>query len=155
MGFDAYFFWRIDYMDKNKRLNDVEMEWIQRPMFNHLGKSTQILAHALYFDYGSPRNFGYDVFDDNNDPFVVDKKLSTFNAEQRAAEFMDLIKHWRSHYKTNHIFVPLGGDFTFTNAKMNYESIDALVNYINENYNSNTTVYYSTPSDYIKAISAL
>lgn len=48
MGFDAYFFSRIDFQDKNKRLNEKSMEWIQRPFFNHLGKSTQILAHAFY-----------------------------------------------------------------------------------------------------------
>lgn len=68
---------------------------------------------------------------------------------------MELINHWRDHYRTNHIFVPMGCDFTFTNAKMNFESLDSLVDYINDKYSFNTTVLYSTPGRYIKAISAL
>jgi hypothetical protein len=154
MGFDAYFFWRIDYQDKNKRLNEKAMEWIQRPFFNHLGKSTQILAHAMYQSYCSPENFSYDVFESNNDPFVLDKKLSTYNAEQRGAEFMELINHWKQHYRTNHILIPMGCDFSYTNAKMNFESMDKLIGFINAKYH-NTTVMYSTPGTYVKAVSAL
>jgi hypothetical protein len=120
-----------------------------------LGKSTQIFAHALYIDYCSPHEFEYDIFDSNNDPFVVDRKLSTFNAEKKGQQFMELISHWGSHYKTNHIFVPMGCDFTYTNAKMNYESMDELIKYVNDKYWFNTTVLYSTPGQYIKAISEL
>lgn len=70
------------------------MEWIQRPFFDHLGKSTQILAHALYENYCSPHEFEYDVFDSNNDPFVTNEKLTTYNAPVKAALFQDLITHW-------------------------------------------------------------
>lgn len=131
------------------------MEWIQRPLFNHLGKSTEILAHALYIDYCAPEEFEFDVFDSKNDPFVVDRKLSTFNADKKAVQFMTLVNHWRDHYRTNHILVPMGCDFSFTNAKMNFESMDALIETINERYHFNTTVMYSTPGEYIKAIGAL
>ena len=31
MGFDAWFFARLDYEDKNKRMNDLELEFIWRP----------------------------------------------------------------------------------------------------------------------------
>lgn len=68
---------------------------------------------------------------------------------------MDLVSHWRAHYKTNHIFVPMGCDFSYTNAKMNFESMDKLVGFINDRYHFNTTVMYSTPGTYIKAINAL
>lgn len=37
MGFDAWFFARIDYQDKNKRMNDKELEWIWRPNSDSLG----------------------------------------------------------------------------------------------------------------------
>lgn len=40
MGFDAWFFARLDYMDKEVRLNNTEMEFIWRPMFNHQGTRT-------------------------------------------------------------------------------------------------------------------
>jgi alpha-mannosidase len=40
MGFDAWFFSRIDYQDKNKRMNDLEMEWVWRPNPQSLGNDT-------------------------------------------------------------------------------------------------------------------
>jgi hypothetical protein len=70
-------------------------------------------------------------------------------------KFLDLINHWKDHYQTNHIFIPMGCDFSYTNAKMNYESMDALIEYINQRYHFNTTVMYSTPGEYIRAISAI
>lgn len=39
MGFDAWFFSRLDYQDKERRLAAKEMEWVWRPMSTHLGKS--------------------------------------------------------------------------------------------------------------------
>lgn len=37
MGFDAWFFSRLDYQDRERRLNDKEMEFIWRPFFDHFG----------------------------------------------------------------------------------------------------------------------
>jgi hypothetical protein len=39
MGFDAFFFARLDYQDKEKRLKDKTMEFIWRPMHDSLGDS--------------------------------------------------------------------------------------------------------------------
>ena len=38
MGFDAWFFARLDYQDKIRRLAEQEMEWLWRPFFHHTGK---------------------------------------------------------------------------------------------------------------------
>jgi lysosomal alpha-mannosidase len=37
MGFDAWFFARLDYQDKERRLADKEMEFIWRPFYDSLG----------------------------------------------------------------------------------------------------------------------
>ena len=37
MGFDALFFARIDYKDKEKRMKTKELEWIWRPSSETLG----------------------------------------------------------------------------------------------------------------------
>jgi len=37
MGFDAFFFARLDYQDKEKRLAEKTMEWVWRPMHKTLG----------------------------------------------------------------------------------------------------------------------
>ena len=49
----------------------------------------------------------------------------------------------------------MGCDMTYSNARMNFYSMDALIEYINERYHYNTTVMYSTPGEYLKAIIAL
>ena len=51
MGFDAYFFARIDYQDKDNRLANKSMEWIQRPMYYIFGDGPEIFSHALYHHY--------------------------------------------------------------------------------------------------------
>jgi hypothetical protein len=51
MGFDAYFFARIDYQDKDNRLANKSMEWIQRPMYDIFGDGPEIFSHALYHHY--------------------------------------------------------------------------------------------------------
>jgi hypothetical protein len=33
MGFEAWFFARLDYQDKIRRLAEQEMEWVWRPFF--------------------------------------------------------------------------------------------------------------------------
>ena len=37
MGFDALFFARLDYQDKDKRLNEKELEFVWRPNAESLG----------------------------------------------------------------------------------------------------------------------
>jgi hypothetical protein len=39
MGFDAFFFARIDYEDKEARLDQTAMEWVWRPMWEPLGET--------------------------------------------------------------------------------------------------------------------
>jgi len=39
MGFDAFFFARLDSWDKNKRMDEKELEWIWRPNSETIGKS--------------------------------------------------------------------------------------------------------------------
>ena len=56
-------------------------------------------------------------------------------------------------FKESHIVVPWGCDYSFNNAKTNYQQTEALINYINEHYNtSNVKVIMSTPSEYLNAI---
>ena len=63
MGFDAVFFARIDYQDKNKRMNDKVLEWIWRPNSDSLGNDVQLFAHTLFRHYSSPNHFYFDVID--------------------------------------------------------------------------------------------
>jgi len=35
-------------------------------------------------------------------------------------------------YTTNHIMLTMGGDFQYSNARINYKNIDKLIKYVNE-----------------------
>jgi hypothetical protein len=48
--------------------------------------------------------------------------------------------------------IVFGDDFTYMDAKKNYEAMDAMISFINENYSKYFKLQYSTPSQYIDAI---
>ena len=80
MGFDALFFARLDYKDKEKRMNDRSLEWVWMPNEQSLGKEVNLLTHVLYHHYSSPENLNFDVLD-NDEPWINDRSSETFNAD--------------------------------------------------------------------------
>ena len=82
MGFDAWFFARLDYQDKDKRLQDIEMEFLWRPMYNHFGKSKQVFTHALYQHYSAPSGFSFDTYS-GDDGIVDNPNLSSYNLDDK------------------------------------------------------------------------
>jgi hypothetical protein len=58
-----------------------------------------------------------------------------------------------SHYRGNHLLVPMGCDFSFMNARQNFQSYDNLIEYFNSNYDD-VTLLYSTPQTYLDALKA-
>lgn len=156
MGFDAWFFARLDYQDKEKRLRDKEMEFIWRSSYDELGSSSQIFTHALYQHYSAPSGFDFDILNVDN-PIVIDESLSTFNADDRSYYFHKEITHRMKHYKgQKNLLILMGDDFRFQDARMYFDSSDNLIKYFNEHYGPqyNITLRYSTPSDYIDGLAA-
>ena len=47
MGFDAWFFARMDYEDKAERMEDKELQFVWRPMEASLGDSVEIFTHTM------------------------------------------------------------------------------------------------------------
>ena len=82
MGFDAWFFARLDFQDKDKRMKDNSMQFIWRPFSKNLGKQAQIFTHAMMNHYSSPSGFRIDVMSDD-DPVVVDEGMETYNVKDK------------------------------------------------------------------------
>ena len=59
MGFDGFFFGRIDYDDKKHRLQSKRMEMVWRGS-ESLGSSTDLFTGVLYNGYGFPGGFCFD-----------------------------------------------------------------------------------------------
>jgi hypothetical protein len=153
MGFDAFFFARLDYKDKEKRMNDRSMEWVWMPNEQSLGKDVNILAHTLYCHYSSPAGLNFDILD-NDEPWINDRESDTFNAEERGKAFKKYIDERCDYYITDECFMLFGDDFRYMNAMQNYENMDAMIKWMNENYGDEINIFYSTPSIYVDAMAA-
>jgi len=65
MGFDAWFFARMDEGELQERIKNKELEWIHRPQNQTFdGEQVEIFTHKLNVDslYHSPLNFDWDVY---------------------------------------------------------------------------------------------
>jgi lysosomal alpha-mannosidase len=133
MGFDAWFFARLDYQDKNKRMNDKELEWIWRPNSDSLGDDVNIFTHTLYRHYSSPQGMNFDVLD-NDAPWINNAHSEDFNAPAEAAILISQIEERADHYLTDDVFMLFGDDFRYMNAFQNYQNMDAMIEYMNANY---------------------
>lgn len=61
MGFQSFFFARIDYQDKDLRLKNKAMEMIWRPLQYTQDKTNYIFTHVNYYHYSPPPGFCYDL----------------------------------------------------------------------------------------------
>jgi lysosomal alpha-mannosidase len=153
MGFDAFFYSRLDYQDKEKRLKDKSMEYVWRPFPEDNPDGKEIFTHAMFDHYYPPPGFcwatstcGY-----YDEPIVADDRLKTFNYKERIAEMYEWVSHMKDHYRTNHLLIPMGGDFFYKNAHKIFINTDRLIKYFNEEYDD-FKLAYSTPGEYLKAV---
>ena len=61
MGFDGFFFGRIDYDDKIHRLDDKAMEMVWSGS-RSLGSAADIFSGVTYNLYQPPKGFCFDIF---------------------------------------------------------------------------------------------
>lgn len=58
------------------------------------------------------------------------------------------------NYLGNHMLIPMGCDFSFANARLNFENTDKLIEHFNKHNTANMTLFYSTPGKYLDALHA-
>ena len=82
MGFDAWFFARLDHKDKDRRMDDKELEWIWRPNEQSLGSDVQIFTHAFWNHYSAPEGFNFDL--NGGIELITDPTSQDFNMADKA-----------------------------------------------------------------------
>lgn len=88
----------------------------------------------------------------DDQPIVDDPTLETYNLDSRVADFYDWVSHQAEHYVSrDHLFVVMGDDFRFANARQYFDSVDKLIKGFNAKY-TDMQLVYSTPSMYIDTI---
>ncbi|XP_070544770.1 lysosomal alpha-mannosidase-like isoform X1 [Ptychodera flava] len=151
MGFDGFYFARLDYADKENRLKDKTMEELWQGSTS-LGSVADLFYGALFHHYDAPEGFCFDQFC-ADDPIQDDPNLFDMNVDEKVKKFLKFVKDQASHFKTNHIILTMGSDFQYENANEWYKNMDKLIKYVNaQEETSGVHVLYSTPSCYTYAL---
>ncbi|WRX19689.1 Glycoside hydrolase family 38 [Theobroma cacao] len=147
VGFDSFFFGRIDYQDRIKRKKEKSLEVIWRGS-KSLGSSAQIFAGAFPKNYEPPPGFYFEVNDDS--PIVQDDiSLFDYNVQDRVNDFVAAAISQANITRTNHIMWTMGTDFKYQYAHTWFRQMDKLIHYVNKDGRVNA--FYSTPSIYTDA----
>lgn len=123
MGFDGQFFSRMDHNDKATRLENLSMEMIWDASESMSG--VQLFSGMLYNFYSDTPGFCFDVL--CTDEPIIDGKSHENNVKSRVEGFISYAEEMSKHYPTNHIMVPMGGDFQYEDARVNYKNMDKLI----------------------------
>ncbi|KAH8389461.1 hypothetical protein KR200_005988, partial [Drosophila serrata] len=147
MGYNGEFFGRMDYVDKKKRLADLEMEMIWKS--SEYLKNSNIFTGLLYNHYSAPPGFCFDIIC-ADDP-IIDGDSFDNNVNKRVNDFLAYIKTMAKAFRANHIMVPMGDDFQYSAAAINFNNMDKLIKYVNDRQleGSQINIFYSTPSCYL------
>ncbi|CEM37133.1 unnamed protein product [Vitrella brassicaformis CCMP3155] len=153
MGFDGWFFARMDYQEKARRVNDRSLEMVMHPR----DPSDRMVGGGIYTmcmadHYCSPPGFCADHV--CRDQLIQDDpRLDDYNVEQRATEFLKHVEEYHKAFRTSHLLVPMGCDFTHSDAALNFAESEKLMRYINQRSSSlGYRLIYSTPAQYLASI---
>ncbi|KAM4611500.1 epididymis-specific alpha-mannosidase isoform 2-T2 [Polymixia lowei] len=167
-GFNAHLISRIDYdlkdtMQKNKKLQFV---WRGSPSLKV--QQQEIFTHTMdQFSYCTPSHLpfsnssgfywnGVALFPDPpkdgvypNMSLPVTKKT----VHAYAQTMVENIKQRATWFRTNHVLWPWGCDKQFYNSSVQFNNMDPLMDYINQNSKEfGVTVQYATLSEYFQAL---
>jgi len=153
-GFDSLFFGRIDYQDMIKRKVEKNLEFIW--------KGSQSLPEAQVFtgvfssgNYGPPAGFCFDTTCTwcRDDPVVNDDKLETYNLDSYVNAFIEALEKETTISRGKTIMMKMGTDFTWSNAKSWFNSVDRLIEGVNAKQ-SKFNLFWSNPEKYTLARAA-
>jgi len=148
MGFEGFFFGRIDYQEQQWRNDTREMEFMWRNS-KSFGQETDMWSHVLYASYSYLTGFAWEYGDE---PVQDDPRLFNYNVKRRADVFAELVRERAATIKHNNVLIPFGEDFQFEKGNVNFKNMDKLIKYINDHQEYNMKLRYSTPSIYLQSV---
>ena len=141
MNFDKIVLTRIDYLERKDRINNHNLEFIYDPF----GLGQEIFTHISYHHY-NPRKILRN--------YPGDKKIVLNDEELKdvCEKFYEEMLEERVGYRTNNILLYYGEDFAYNEADINYENIEMIMDYVNNNMKGKMKMIYSTPSQYFDSV---
>lgn len=166
-GFNAHLISRIDYdlKDSMQRNKTLQFVWRGSPS---LKSQQEIFTHTMdQFSYCTPSNLpfsnssgfywnGVALFPDPPKNGIypnMSLPVTKDTVEAYAKTMVENIKQRAAWFRTNHVLWPWGCDKQFYNSSVQFNNMDPLMTYINQNSNKlGVTVQYATLSEYFQAI---
>ncbi|CAI0456276.1 unnamed protein product [Linum tenue] len=147
VGFDSFFFGRIDYQDREKRKGEKSLETVWQGSKSL--PASKIFAGAFPTNYEPPPG---DFYFEVNDPSPVvqdDINLFDYNVPDRVNDFVAAAIWQANITRGNHVMFTMGTDFKYQYANSWFRQMDKLIHYVN--MDGRVNVLYSTPSIYTDA----
>ena len=83
MGMQAFFFARIDYQDKEKRMAEKNLEMIWAPHTTVHDSTNYLFTHVNYYHYSPPPGFCFDLVC-KDEPIKDDTTLEDYNIKDKS-----------------------------------------------------------------------
>ncbi|XP_028998395.1 LOW QUALITY PROTEIN: lysosomal alpha-mannosidase [Betta splendens] len=153
MGYDGFFFGRLDYQDRTHRMVQREQELLWRASDSLTPPMADLFTGILPNGYNPPEGFCWDQLC-HDAPIRDDPHLEDYNVDDVVKRFLVIANSQAKVYKTNHIIMTMGSDFQYENANLWYKNLDKLIHYVNAQQanGSKVNVLYSTPSCYLQEL---
>ncbi|XP_073319233.1 lysosomal alpha-mannosidase [Pagrus major] len=153
MGYDGFFFGRLDYQDRARRMMYREQELLWRASDSLTPPMADLFTGILPNGYNPPEGFCWDQSCDDA-PIRDDPDLEDYNVDDVVKRFLAIADGQSAVYKTNHIIMTMGSDFQYENANLWYKNLDKLIHYVNAQQANGVkvNVLYSTPSCYLQEL---
>lgn len=180
MGFNGWWFSRIDYQDKDSRMSTSSLEMIWSP-FQASGKENSIFSAVNYNHYNPPNrkrvfqpspppptrpplppcllthltDFNFDLLS-RDEPIMDSLELEGYNLDWKCDEFVSYFRNMSAHFRSPILMHTMGEDFNYASANIQYKNIDKLMDYINDRSEAyGVKIIYSTPSIYLEELNKL
>lgn len=152
-GFDGMFLGRVDYQDFEVRGKGKSREIVWQTSRNL--KSSELFTSILPNVYWTPKGFCWET-NCYDEQIIDDTNGGMNNVHQRVGDFLELVGNQTQDYKTNHLIMTFGNDFTFSNPRKWFDNLDKLIYYVNQDTrlvgSRRVNVFYSTPDCYLNAV---
>jgi hypothetical protein len=108
MGFQSFFFSRIDHQDFDLRADSKKLEMVWSPNLTVPDNSNYIFTHVNYYHYSPPPGFCFDGLCRNMIPIRDDPTMDEYNLPDRANEFVAYFKTMSLHFRQSNLMHTFG-----------------------------------------------
>ncbi|XP_034424999.1 epididymis-specific alpha-mannosidase isoform X2 [Hippoglossus hippoglossus] len=166
-GFNAHLVSRIDYDLKDDMQKEKKLQFVWRGS-SSLKEKQQIFTHIMdQFSYCTPSHLNFSnssgfywngvaLFPDPPKDGVypnMSLPVTKETVHAYAQVMVENIKQRAAWFRTNHVLWPWGCDKQFYNSSVQFNNMDPLMKYINQNSQEfGVTVQYASLSEYFQAV---